>query len=308
MNPSEHEHSANVDRLVASYLERQAEALDVSQLRSRIEQQFADSPAGDERVASPSETSPLPARRTNRVGWIVATAVASAIAFWGGHYFGPGTANAESVLQNVRVVHAQPIDRCYRVHYAPDSRYWDGENKLYGPSQSILWTRGDRFQADCVIADLELKIGRNAGGQLWVGSVNQGILFTGSETRLPKELETLCAINAMTVPRLVDDVLADFDLRSEERSATSSKGTTLVWADLKEGRSHPLLSAALMEIDPEQNAILRLVIWVVRDGRPNGTVTYTFIESDRRSDDLYELDSHLAEGADIDVREFGTSR
>jgi hypothetical protein len=290
-----------VDRLVASYLEDEIKRIDVSRVRSRLEPQIADSAIqGDSAVRM--QPSMLPTRRSRRLAWTLGSSLAIAVAFWGGRYVGPGSASAATVLQTVRSVHSRPIDRCYQVHYAPDNRYWDGHNKLLGPSQSLLWTRGDRFLAECTIGDLQLTIGRDIDGLLWINSSKkQGVLFEGSDARLPKDLETLCAINSMSLPKLVDDVLADFDLRVEERSSAHGEGT-LVWADLKPGHVHSLISAALIEVDAKSHAIERLVIWVLRDGHPNGTVTYTLIDSERRDDNLYRMKSQLDGDAKIDVR------
>ena len=235
--------------------------------------------------------------------------VAAAIvigAFLGGRCFSPAAANAATLLRQVRVVHAQGVDRCYRVHYAPDPRYWDGKKVLEGPSESVLWTRGDRFWSDCSIGNIRLAIGREEDGTLWVSpSRKKGIRFAGGDSQLPKEVAVLCDVNSLTVPALMDDVLADFDLRCRGAVLARGEATSVVWARLKPGRSHPLISAALLEIDARSGALLRLVLWTVREGRPNGTVTYTLIDSATRGDDDYRLESHLDPGAEVEIQRFG---
>ncbi|MEJ7639319.1 MAG: hypothetical protein WKF75_15415 [Singulisphaera sp.] len=72
---------------------------------------------------------------------------------------------------------------------------------------------------------------------------------------------------------------------------------------MKPGRSHPLISTALLETDARSGALL-LVLWIVREGRPNGTVTYTLIDS-MRGDEDYQLDSHLDPGAEVEIHGFG---
>ena len=218
----------------------------------------------------------------------------------------PAAANAATILRQVRVAHARGVDRCYRVHYAPDPRYWDGTKVLEGPSESVLWTRGDRFWSDCSIGHIRLAIGREEDGTLWVSpSRKKGIRFAGGDSQLPKEVAVLCDVNSLTVPALMDDVLVDFDLNAEGPSSHARAATSVVWARLKPGRSHPLISTALLEIDARSGALLRLVLWIVREGRPNGTVTYTLIESATRGDEEYRLDSHLDPGAEVEIHSFG---
>ncbi len=295
-----------VDELVRTYLEQQFERLDTSGLRSRISVTSATTASLDD--ATP-DVKTLTTASTNRsfgrkLTFGLAASVVVVTAFLGGRYFSPASASAATVLQSVRAVHSQLVDRCYQIHYVPDNRYWDGKNKLLGPSQSLLWTRGDRFLADCRIGDVTLTIGRDTDGVLWVSpSRKKGIVFEGSDVRLPSDLATLCDINTMSFAKLVDEVLADFDLEIEERRASGGEPKSVIWAQPKSGRPHPLISAAVIEVDDTTKAIERLVIWVLRDGRPNGTVTYSWTETTRQSDPFYAMTSHLDLDAVIDVKQ-----
>ena len=277
-----------VDRLVRDHLDREADRVDASALLARLR----DRPRGSAR----------PASRLRSLGWPAAAAAIVIGAFLGGRHFPVASANAATILRNVRVAHAGGIDRCYRVHYAPDPRSWDGKDVLSGPSESVLWTRGDRFWSDCKLGNARLAIGRDADRRLWVtGDPDKGVRFD-EESELPERIAILCEVNAMTVPALVDDVLAGFDLRAEAPSDRENEAVSLVWARLKPGRAHPLLSAALLEIDARSDALVRLVLWTVRDGRPNGTVTYTLLESGTQADPRYQLESHLDPGAEIETQ------
>jgi hypothetical protein len=227
------------------------------------------------------------------------------LAFCFGRYFGPRTASASTLLENVRAVHVRDVDRCYRVQFAPDPRYWDRSSKFDGPSESILWTRGDRFSSDCSIGDIKLQIGRDGDGTLWVSpGRSKGIRFSDNPASLPKEVATICSINSMTVPTLVDDVLADFDLSTESVPAGTQAPTRLIWAKLKPGRTHWLLSAAMLEVDAKSNVLNRLVLWTVKNGRPNGTVTSTLLEKMPQSDVHYRLESYLDSDALIEDHTF----
>ena len=233
------------------------------------------------------------------------TVVAVVVAFFGSRYLSPVPASAASVLRSARTAHSRSIDRCYRVQYAPDPRYWDGTNKLEGPSESVLSTRGDRFWADCSIGDIKLAVGREADGTVWVSpSRKKGIRFPKDDSPLPKEVAIICNINSMTVPRLVDDVLAAFDLRAAGDGLQERTGRPASSGRVKPGRSHPMLSTALLEIDAENHLLVRLVLWTVRDGRPRGTVTYTLLDTATQGDEQYRLRSHLDPDANIEIHRF----
>lgn len=294
-----------VDRLVRGYLERDAETTDASALVARVRSSRVRPQAAGV-GASAAAPAGRPARRWSRsLAWSASAALALVVAFLGGRHVGSDAANAAVVLTDVQAAHSRAIDRCYRVQYSPDPRYWDGTKKLDGPSHSILWTRGDRFWSDCTIGDIRLNIGREDDGTLWVSPSRQkGIRFEPRESRLPEAVALICAINSMSVPRLVDDVLAGFDVRADGPLGRSGSTRTLVWATLKPGETHPLLSHALLEIDTESDVLVRLVLWMVRDGRPNGTVTYTLIESGARGDEQYQMSSHLDEDAVIQNQSF----
>jgi len=292
-----------VDKMVREYVEREIVAIDATGLIARVRVTRRQENASDDCLPPRYSTlKPQLASRSRSFTWVVVTAAAMMLAFVGGRYLGPHSANASVVLRSVQSEHGRAVDHCYRVQYAPDPRYWDGKNKLEGPSTSTLWTRGDRFWSDCTMGSLDLKLGREANGVFWVSSSSsKGIQFTNDAADLPKAVAVICAVNSMSVPRLMGEVLADFDLHADPSAQDADGAKTLVWARLKPGRSHPLLSDVLLEIDPETNVLNRLVLWTTRDGHPNGTVTYTLRESSELSDDRYQLKSHLVVDAEIEV-------
>ncbi len=286
-----------VDRLVRSYLDRATEQTDATDLLARIR-------------ASQAAESPRPSRaRTARwLVWGVLTSAAVILAFLGGRQFGPQPLFAAAVVREARYVHANVVDRSYLVQFVPDPATWNPQNRLEGPSRSVLWTRGDdRFWADCEIANLKLAIGRDEHGMLWAASSrDKGVRFSNEPSQLPADIAVLCDINSMSIPRLLDDVLADFELRGDEVLTSDGDRRSVVWAGLKPGRTHSLLANAMLEIDAESNVIVRLVLWTVReDGRPKGTVTFTLLRSARPDDAQYRLESHLDADAEIDTQTMG---
>lgn len=302
----------SVDRLVAEYLDAETQRVDATSLVARLRSQAADAAAVSASTVVEPDKKRGPGAKSGGWRWVLwpaITAAAVVVAFLGGRHIGPASVNASTVLQGVRTTHSDNLDRCYRVQFAPDPRYWNRKNKLDGPSESTLWTRGDRFWADCTIGDLKLAIGSNEHGTIWVTSdPSKGIRFTDSRSQLPEKVALLCAINSMTVPALVDDVLADFDLRAENGAAQSGRGTTLIWAKLKPGRTHPLLSAAMLEIDAESRVLQRLVLWTVQNGDPKGTVTYTLLKSETIDDAQYRLESHLDADTVVEPQSFDRNK
>lgn len=291
-------HDDAIDRLVGQHLERRFEGVDTSGLLARIQ---ADRTTHD---SAPSVEVARGKRGWSRsFAWPVVTAIAAMVLlFVGGRILVPDSANAAITLRGVQSEHARPVDHCYRVQFAPDPRFWDKGNPLSGPSTSVLWTRGDRFWSACTIGGLHLNIGREASGGLWISpSREKGIRFANDSSALPEKLDVLCAVNSMSVPRLVEEVLADFELHSDPSSQRAAKGKSLVWARLKADRTHPLISDALLEIDPETNVLNRLVLWITKDGQPGGTVTYTLLESGQLDDERYRLETYLNDDAEIEV-------
>lgn len=287
-----------IDRLVGDYVRREIEQADATKLLTRI--RMADGPVSRS-AEYPSGSNARPGQRWT-LTWAAMTSVAVLIAFLGGRFLSSDSADASTVLRTVQSEHARKVDHCYRVQFAPDPRYWDGKNQLEGPSTSVLWTRGDRFWSDCTIGKLHLQIGREADGTLWISSSpSKGIRFTNDASRLPKAVSLICAVNSMSVPRLVEEVRADFDLHTETSAEGADGVKTIVWAKLKPDRTHSMLSDALLEIDPQTNILNKLVLWMVRDGHPSGTVTFTLMESAMRDDRQYQLQSHLNEDAEIEI-------
>lgn len=286
-----------VDELVAGYLRHVEARNDAGSLVERID--------ADRRLnvsVRPGDSRPAGRSARRAVAWSLMAAVVL-VAFLGGRYFDSGSAQAATLLKNVRTVHIQSVDRCYLVQHVPEP---DSDSKSAGKtSESILWTRGDHFWSDAAFGSKRLKIGRDESGVIWLApSPTKGIRFSPDETLYPKEVETLCQINSLTVPVLVDEVLADFDLQTDRPIAHAYGRRSIIWARLKSGRSHAFLSAAMLEVDVERNLLVRLVLWIHTAKGPNGTVTYTLADRPAPGDDSYRLESHLDVEAVIEDRTF----
>jgi hypothetical protein len=318
MTDRQREPSDAIDRLVREYVEHQIAQVDCEQLTQRIRAGLNEprSTEGNPRDRhEPPSPVGSPANIPSRVKWnqaltwtAVTTVAAVVMALAAGRMLMPHSADASSLLQSMQARHSRPIDHLYRIEFQPDPDRWDGSDKLSGPSVSEMWTRGDRFVSDCRIADLTLKLGREADGTFWVSpSSAKGIRFTNDSSRLPDDLAVLSAVNSMSFTRLVDEVLADFNLRTtssldETESHGDQTPRRAILAQLKPGRSHPLIVRAAMEIDPTTHLLRHLTLWILRDGQPGGTVTYEWIESGSRDDAYYRLELHLDPDAEIEIQ------
>src|SRR5690606_25868135 len=166
----QHSDTHPVDRLVTDHLRQLAQRVDATGLIGRVCRQM---PSQVTVVTAPQTSTALPAthespRWKRTAAWLLMTTLAVLIAFAGGRWFTPSSADAATVLRTVHSVHSRPVDRCYRVQFAPDAAYWDGRNPLTGPSDTLLWTRGDRFWADATLGRVKLVYGRDEQGVLWV--------------------------------------------------------------------------------------------------------------------------------------------
>jgi hypothetical protein len=323
--------AAAADRLIRDHLDRLAAQTDATALIGRLRNSGANGVVASSvafaslRKDADEEGAPRNLRqgsrwRAPRLAWAVPTIAVAAAAFFIGRWLSPSTADAAQVVTAARAALGQNIDRSYRATFHPDPDYWDGKNVLRGPSETILWTRGDRFWAEtrwdaASGGDAKLVYGRDEKGTIWLSpSPSSGTRFSSGQT--PEEIELYCAINSMTASRLLDDVLADFDLQtcdsfggfpageaSDVARRLGSAGRTAVMATLKPGRSHPFLSSALLEID-ESDALVRLILWTLDGGQPRGTMTYTLVETDDLDDAAYRLSSHVDEDAEISERAF----
>jgi hypothetical protein len=285
-----------VDELVAGYLQRAQARADAAPLLERIE--------ADRRLnASVVQTAEVASGRSmgRAAGWSL-IAAGLAMAFLVGRWFDDRSAQAATLLRSVQTVHKQSVDRCYRVQHAPEST---SDSQGDAASESVLWTRGDRAWTDTSIGTKRLKIGLDETGTIWLApSSKKGIRFSREKGKFPKEVETLCQISSLTVPVLVDEVLADFDVKKEGPVARADGRRSVIWARLKEGRSHAFLSAAMLEADVERNVLTRLVLWVHNANGPNGTVTYTLADRPAPGEASYRLESHLDSDAVIEDHSF----
>ncbi len=201
----------------------------------------------------------------------------------------PARAGAELLLRRAQDAHRLPVDRCYRVQWESQP----GLETVSSPSETYLWTRGDRFWMK--IHGRRLACGRDERGGIWVARTRQvGIRFDPAEAVVPKELAITCAVCTMQLETLLGDVLRDFDLKSESPRRDADGWVDTIRATLKPGREQASVKAALLEIDGQTHVVRRLVL-----DRNETTVTYTLVKTGKLDEDQYKLEGHLEPDARI---------
>ncbi|MEW4488159.1 hypothetical protein AB1L42_08760 [Thalassoglobus sp. JC818] len=292
-----------VEDLVRNHLHEQVLQLDSTALVDRL--------VGQMPKRQPAEGSGVARRWGSPLVWSLTTTLGFIVAFFVGRSSSSSPIQAATILRGVSAAHTQSMDRCYDVHFAPDPGYWNERNPFTGPSDTVLWTRGDRFWADATVGKIRLVYGRDGQGKLWVSpDRSTGIQIYGSDEELPEEITMFVAINSMTVPALIENVLTDFDLRADgptneqfqksEDIPQTGIGNSVIWATLKPGRSHSLISSALLEVD-ETDTLVRLILWTVDQEQPRGVVNFTLIDTAEIGDEQYQLNAHLDADAEIRV-------
>ncbi len=294
MSESPSDPGAPIDDLVAAHLRRIELQTDARALLDRIE--------ADRRLDLTAPPVAAHHAGPRMFAWAV-MAAAVVVAFLGGRFFDSSPAHAASLLRTVRTVHTQSVDRCYRVQHALEPS--GDADTTASASESILWTRGDQFWSDAALGSRRIRIGRDETGTVWLApNPQKGIRFSPDRASFPEEIETLCQIASLTVPVLVDDVLEGFDLKTDRPTPHSDGLRSVIWARLKDGRTHPFLSAAMLEVDVERNLVVRLVLWLHAARGPNGTVTYTLIDRPAPPAESYRLEHHLDAEAVIEDQTF----
>jgi hypothetical protein len=264
----------HVDALVRQYLERQATTVDAWQVLDGVRARLGDQ---------------KPARLRRR--WMGLSAAAAVVLAVLGIWLMPGgRASAEDWVRQAREVHNQPVDRCYRVSAQVEGGrleglpLWQKENRL--------WTRGNDFYVEPTAGHRNWAWGQDRQGRVWVALGRQrGVRFDAE--RVPEPLALVCAIRGLQIETLLDEVLADFDVRRDEAAATES-GTTFIRATPRSGRS--TLRAVTLEIDQKSHVIRRATIERQFFESGPATVTLSLVESQPQPDSAYTLEGHLDPG------------
>jgi hypothetical protein len=278
---SSEDHDPRVDALVREYLERQAEKVEANDMLRAVQARL-DQPA----------TIPLRTRRRWRGLVAAAAVVLCAVGIWslvGGH------ASAEDMVRRAQEVHAQAVDRCYRVQAEVQGTRFD--NLPIWQNETRLWTRGNEFWIESVSGARNLAWGQDRQGRVWVARGRQRGMRLEAD-RVPEPIAFACAIRGLQIEKLLGEVLADFDLQWDE-SASIDPGIKRVRATPRADRPHPTLRGVTLEIDEKTRVIQRAVVVHEYPGHIRATATFSLIETRPQPDDAYQLEGHLDKDAPI---------
>ena len=239
----------------------------------------------------PIVRTPWTKRIRQVISWSVPTAVAigiAVVAFLPTHPE-PLKASPQALLQEAQKAHHLPLDRCYLVEMQWTDGQVDDLNPLAAlPRTTRLWTRGDRFWIESTNPRARWAWGRDEGGSIWVApGPRRGVRIDPDET--PRWLSINSDICELRPERLLGDILRDFNLVREDGETPA---TQVIRAERKLGRFGPPIRSAILELDTETKVLRRVVLDRQLPMRAN-TTTYTLVETQNQSDDLYRLEGHL---------------
>jgi hypothetical protein len=285
-----------IDSLVRAYLDRQASAIDPTAGLDRIKQTL--DPSRTERPR-PRPRPKWGRRLVNR--WTLGMAAAAVLLFTLGVFTLPARpVSAESIVRQVKVAQASPLDRCYRVETDFEVDSLDEAHPTVGlPRKTRLWTRGDRFWIESDIGLRHLNWGRDESGGLWLAyTPHRGLRF--ELTDVPPAIALRCDVLSVKLDTLLGEVLTDFHLE------TDPKNPAIIRASPRPGRPK-ILRSALLEVDPATKILKRLELTRTIAGRT--ITTRFFLEETRDLDDSqYQLEGHLKNPYQINQHELDPQR
>jgi hypothetical protein len=285
----------DIDALVRAHLLHRGQTVDAARILAEVQARMEMPESATEPDLLPFDRR-SPAPRWHRLGWRLAVAMGVLLAVCLSLQVEPGQASATTLVQEARMVHGQPVDRCYQIETQLEPDMMEPYGVLPLQRKARLWTRGDRFWMEASKGTWQWSMGLEEGGRVWFSpSRKTGFRFEAAE--VPENLRIACDLRSMRVESLLRQVLADYDLR-EETPAPGRRGTTrLIRATLKPDFAHNL-KAATMEMDGDSKVLQRVVL-SRRYRRGAATVTFTLVGTGVQDDRVYHLQSHLDPDARI---------
>lgn len=269
-----------LDALVRSRLDADARNVDADKLLADVQAKLA-------------ETQPArPNRLVRYASAFAALAAALFVALW---RF-PTPASAETILEEARKAHEQPIDFGYSIHFEVEGGLANRFPLLNIHRGQTLWTRGDRFYIENQ-GERPWAWGRDEQGRVWLAlNRKTGLIYNRDE---PEDgVAATLDMYEMHVPSLLAELLAGFDLKSERLGADRSRVIAV-----PRGADHPI-QMVTVDIDRTNRRVERVEIKRMMKGERIGTIRFQLEKSSRLPDAVYTLAGHL----DADARRFGPDR
>jgi peroxiredoxin len=295
MSDHEHDPLQEVEALLGAYLAKRAGQIEARAGLARVQAA----------LGQPVVRARGPVLRFKPAGLIAGFAAAVALATLGGVQLGPIQASPLDLVQEVKRVHNQALERCYVANIERVVSE-DGSESLPGNiRQARVWTRGDRFWVEMQPAHKDSPIiwGREQDGSIWtVLDDHRGVRIPGDQ--VPRLLATIADILSLNVDTLLNDVLHNCVL-VEDAGMQTSKWTRTIRALPQTLRSRLWLEEADLEIDTEARVLRHLTLHRNRRGTPYAKLTFTLIETRPARDASYRLEDRLTEPRHIYERPIG---
>ena len=169
-------------------------------------------------------------------------------------------ASPAEVVQAARAAHDSGPDRCYTQTVTPPPGVIDPLAHPPGVRRAVIWVRGDQFVAEPGLGGMGAW-GRDAEGRIWVAPTREAAArFTPEE--LPPGIQEAAQVRGLELDKLLDGVLAEFDLAWADPSPSSSHQTISATRRTRAGPFQVTSAELIVENDTHliQSLILRRML------------------------------------------------
>jgi hypothetical protein len=259
----------------------------------------ADAPPRGARLQAAASTGVFRLPRGSRRFWQslggVAVVAALMAAFLLGRWESSALANAATIVEAAREIHAAPVERIYIVR---TERSATGDAGFPIPRDVRVATQGDRFYVEMNHGERRWFWGLDANGAIWLTlGPRRAIIVDQEECGAP--LQYISHLYTLNLESLLQNFLKHCTLIHEEGPGAAHSITAIPRRRWRAGG----LRKATIDVDRETKAVRRLVI--ERDSPQHGASTVTFTLVDVRAPDeaKYRPEGHLVEPFRLLTRE-----
>jgi hypothetical protein len=281
-----------VEPILRAYFDRLEAEVDAEGVLAKVRQRL--------------DTAPRRNRPWRAPVWILATAAGLLVA--AGSWLAspsPRPVRADALVRQVVEAQSASVDRLYhsRVAIRPGVMETHPGLRLVEGSHSEIWTRGDRFWAQCETRGVAFAWGRDDQGRIWVAPNRQvGLIYEPGE--VPDSFVLAAELLSLRPEGLLSEMLQSFDLVNEPARSDDGPHLRRVRATPRPGGSYPRLLAATLEIDTQARLVRKLTLTRGLKGKPLADVVFTLVDASPQPDQTYTLEGHL----DPDAARFDSQR